>query len=500
MKAGSGTGKNLVVAAASSEMVPYAKVGGLADVAGTLPCVLSKEGVTYYSFLPAYRTVKSRWFSKAKRVAEFSVSVAGHDETARIWRFGDGKRHAVFFVEHDGYFDRPEIYGDAQGDYPDNWARFSFFSQAVLEMFNSPLLESPDVIHVHDWQTALMPVYIRERYRSSPPLSGARTLLTLHNIAYQGQFNREVLPSIGLGWNLFNQKKLEFWGKVNFLKGGIVYADALNTVSPTYAVEIQTDEYGAGMDGVLRERKGSLSGILNGIDVSEWDPSADAHLWKTYSAQDPKGKADNKSNLQKLLGLEMDDRLMLIGMVARLVDQKGVDIILQALPDLLKQEIQVVILGNGNPGYEESLVRMARAHSEQLAVKIAFDDQLAHRIYAGSDVFLMPSRFEPCGLGQLISFRYGTVPVARRTGGLADTVIDAGEDTEKGNGFIFSTYTARGLVHAVCRALEAYRSREQWNSLIRRIMKLDFSWNRSARAYVDLYKSVIARSHAGGMV
>ncbi len=485
--------QKLTLVTAVSEMVPYVKTGGLADVAGTLPVVLSEMGHDCHTFLPAYRAVKQKWLGKAKKISEVLVPLDApgtRHEKGVIWQYQDRPRHTVYFVEHDGFFDRNELYGTADGDFPDNAKRFAFFSRAVLETLRSAVTPKPDIIHAHDWQTALIPVYLKQKYANESTFNGTRTVLAIHNLAYQGVFEKETLAELDLPWELFQIDKMEFWGKINFLKGGLVFADWLMTVSPTYAREVQTPDYGAGLDGLLRNRSGSMTGILNGLDTSEWNPETDRFLWKKYSSRDLEGKIHNKRELQKDRGLENSEEMLLLGLVGRLADQKGLDIILQAIPDILEQPFQLIILGTGSREYHEKLIQLAKQFPKKISVEIGFNNQLAHRIYAGADAFLMPSRFEPCGLGQLISFRYGTIPIVRKTGGLADTVMDVSENPKDGNGFVFSNYSGRNLADATRRAVSTFQDKSKWAALVRRVMNLDFSWKRSAEAYVNLYHEI----------
>ncbi|MBI4431055.1 MAG: glycogen synthase GlgA [Candidatus Omnitrophica bacterium] len=474
-------------------MVPYVKTGGLADVAGALPRALSMLGCECHSFLPAYRAVRNNGFGLARKLGEVFVPIRGNREKGVIWSLNDRRNHTIYFIEHDGYFNREGLYGTADGDYADNAERFAFFSRAVIEALRTFPIAPVDIIHLHDWQTALIPIYLKEKYSSESKLGAARTVLTIHNMAYQGLFDKQILPQLDLPWELFQIGKMEFWGRLNFLKGGLAYSDLLITVSPTYAREIQTPDCGAGLDGLLRDRSHDLKGILNGIDTTEWNPGTDPHLGANFSAANLNGKYMNKIELQKKLRLHESRDVMLIGFVGRLADQKGLDILFQALRGILELPVQMVVLGTGDRGYHDKLNQLKLQFPKQLCVELSFNNELAHRIYAGSDVFLMPSRYEPCGLGQLISFRYGTIPVVRKTGGLADTVRDASIDPAEGNGFVFSEYSRSALTDAVCRALAVFREKSRWTNLVHRAMALDFSWKRSAEAYIRLYE------HALGM-
>jgi len=401
----------------------------------------------------------------------------------------------LWLVEQPRFFDREGLYGEAGRDYPDNLARFTFFCRAVAAWLGRAAW-APDVIHCNDWQTALLPVLLRVEGASR-----AATVLTIHNLAYQGRFPAEQFPLTGLPPSVFTVRGLEFWGEVNLLKGGLYFADVLNTVSETYAREIQTPEFGAGLDGVLRDRREDLYGILNGVDYRAWDPAVDPLLPARYSAEDLAGKGVCKQALQRELGLREAPEVPLIGMVTRLADQKGLDLVAAVLDDLLARGVQFVLLGTGEPRYHALFAGLAARHPSQVGVRLGFDDPLAHRIEAGADIFLMPSRYEPSGLNQLYSLRYGTVPVVRRTGGLADSIVDATpEALARGtaNGFVFEAYAPAALIAALSRALHAFRDPATWSALQRRGMREDFSWARSAGRYVELYARAAARATPGG--
>ncbi len=447
----------------SSEVVPFAKTGGLADVAGALPLALEKLGVKLAVSLPRYKIV-------AEKGARVKI----------------GRHVDVFLVENDGFYDRDGLYGDRNGDYPDNLARFAFYCRRTLEMLKESDFR-PDVIHCHDWQSALIPLYLKSIHKNDPFYQGIKTVFTVHNLGYQGTAPREQYPVIGVGDEFFTMQTLEFYGKVNPMKAGLVFADALTTVSPTYSREIQTPEFGCGLEGVLGERKNDLTGILNGIDYDEWDPASDQALAAPYNKRNPAGKARDKAALQKETGLEINEGVPLLGIITRLADQKGLDLLAGIVDELLKMKIQLILLGTGDEKYHVLFEKLAKKNPQLLSCNLKFDAGLARRIYAGGDFFLMPSRYEPCGLGQMISLRYGTIPIVRLTGGLADTVSEYRPGGAGGNGFCFQEYDRRAFLAAIQRGLAVYRDKKNWQKLVKRALESDFSWNRSARQYLDLY-------------
>jgi starch synthase len=402
-----------------------------------------------------------------------------------------GRDIVVYFIKKDIYYDRPELYRTARTDFPDNAERFIFFSRAVPELCRA-LGYSPDIIHGNDWQTALIPLYLKTLYRGSETLQRTRTVFTVHNLGYQGIFWHWDMRLTGLGWDVFTPEGIEFWGKINFLKAGLVYADILTTVSKTYSREIQTPEYGYGLEGVLVKRAKDFFGIVNGIDYRTWDPARDRSIAKTYSAARLAGKAICKKALYKLINLPGSDA-PLIGMVTRLADQKGLDILTKALPEIMSLGVQLVILGTGDERYHRILSDAVRRYSKNMRVLLRYDDSLAQNLYAGCDMFLMPSHYEPCGLGQMIAMRYGTVPVVRRTGGLTDTVADYNPKTGNGTGFLFEEYSAPALIDCLRRALAVYGDRTKWRGLMRNGMKQDFSWERSAEEYVKVYRKAMKK-------
>ncbi len=481
--------RKLRVVFATPEMVPFAKTGGLADVTGTLPKEIRTLGHEVLCFVPKYKKVDpARWPMKLA-VERLQVPVGNEVDTGRVFRYDDPSGIQVYFIDQPEYFSRDELYGTPLGDYPDNDRRFVFFQKAVLETLKILGLK-PDVIHCHDWQSALIPTYLKTLYENDSFFAKTKTVFTIHNLAYQGNFPPDSLPVTGLSWQEFRMERLEFYGKVSFLKGALVYSDALTTVSPRYAQEIQTKEYGCGMEGVLQTRREDLVGIVNGIDPAEWDPENDPDIPTPFSLKKIEGKAADKAALQKDNHFTVDENIPLFGITTRLADQKGLDILAPAMEGLMKRGVQLALLGTGEDRYHQLFQELGKRHAKQLGVHILFDARLAKRIYAGSDIFLMPSRFEPCGLGQLISFRFGTVPLVRETGGLADTVKEFDPRTGEGTGFLFKEYTSKAFLDAVDRTLETYRNKKLWSKLMKNGMKQDFSWRASARQYVELYEKV----------
>ncbi len=479
----------------SSEIYPYAKTGGLADVAGTLPLSLKKLGVEIILAMPYYNRFVEKHIPENTGIV-LDVEFNGITYKTPIYK-KENKDVTTYFIKNDQFFNREFLYGTPEGDYPDNPLRFGFFNVASLRLLEK-LNFKPAIIHLNDWQTALVPVYLKKT-NLFPFLKDTKTIITIHNLAYQGTFDPKFLKDLMLPESLFNMEAMEFYGKINFLKGGIVFSDVITTVSPTYAREIQTPEYGYGLEGVLYKRREHIYGILNGIDYDVWNPENDENIYYTYSVEDfHYKKMLNKTHLQEDVGLPADSEKPLIGMVSRLAAQKGLDLLADAMKELSNMDLQMVILGTGDKIYQDLLSDFGTKFPDKFAVKIAFDPVLARRIYAGSDMFLMPSRYEPCGLGQMIAMRYGTIPVVRKTGGLADTVEDFTYEKlkrdpgkRKGYGFSFTTYTHANLIDAIKRALKIYRDKETWNQLVKIAMTRDFSWKSSAREYIALYEKVM---------
>jgi starch synthase len=471
-----------------SEALPFAKTGGLADVLGALPKALTRLGHAVDLVMPRYRGI-----NVGPATTSIRVALGGQVDDAQISVTTSGGLRTIF-VGHNTYFDREYLYGVTERDYPDNPERFAFFCQAALNWATSNSLHY-DVVHAHDWQTGLVPVLMN---RAEATLSAPHTptVFTIHNLAYQGIFDASWLPRLGLGWDLMRMDALEYWGRISYLKGGVLFSDLVTTVSPTYAQEIQTPELGFGFDGILRHKSDDLVGILNGIDYDQWDPESDVNLPEPYSASKLKGKGAAKRKLLEGYGLPAkakDRGRPLIGMISRMVDQKGFDLIAAVADELPKLGAGFVVLGTGDRRYEDLWRDLAAKHPTVIAARIGFDEALAHLIEGGADIFLMPSRFEPCGLNQMYSLRYGTIPVVRATGGLNDTVLDVDPETCRGTGFRFVEYTPQALLGAIRRALAAFGNRPLWRRIQKGGMRQDFSWDASAREYVDVYERAARR-------
>jgi starch synthase len=475
------------IAFVASECVPYSKTGGLADVVGALPRALAGLGHQVSVYVPRYRQTKLA----APETVVRSITVPFDDQYrfASVVTAGHSSGVRVFFVDYPPYFDRDGLYGTSAGDYPDNAERFALFSRAVLEA--SKILGVPDVFHCHDWQSALLPVMLRTLYEEDPAFREVATVFTIHNMGYQGLFPSDILPLLMLPWDLLTISKMEFFGQVNFLKGALVFSDFVTTVSKKYSQEIQTTEYGFGLEGVLRSRAATVTGILNGVDYEEWSPQTDKFAVAKYSPQDLSGKLACKQDLLNAFGVtEADLKLPVIGIVSRFAAQKGFDLIAQIMDRLAREEMIVVALGAGDKPYEEMFQRLNKQFPNKIAVKVAYDNAIAHKIEAGADMFLMPSRYEPCGLNQIYSLKYGTVPIVRATGGLDDTIEPWDARTGKGTGFKFTEYTGEALLATVKQALLAYRDQSSWQTLMRNGMGRDFSWGASAREYGKIYDRV----------
>jgi starch synthase len=453
---------------AASEVVPFAKTGGLADVAGALPLALEGLKHEIIVVMPQYRALKGK--------AQATI----------------GKNIKVYFIKNEKFFDRPGLYGEKTGDYPDNLDRFSFFCKKVLELCKKNNFK-PDIIHCHDWQSALIPVYLKALYKNDSFFKNTKTILTIHNIGYQGLFPKEEFYKLGLDWSFFTMDTLEFYDKINILKGGMGSVDAINTVSPTYSKEIMTREQGFGLVGMLQKRKDRVFGIINGLDYNVWDPARDKFLTRTYSPESVENKKINKQALQKECKLPVKSEIPLFGFVGRLAAQKGIDILEEAIEKIYQMDAQMVILGTGEEKYHTLLQNIATRYPKQVCLFLKFDDALAHRIYSGSDVFLMPSLYEPCGLGQMISFKYATPVIAHKTGGLADTVVDFDFRAHQGNGFIFDCYCRDAVTSAMLRAILAFQDKKGWQELLERCMKMNFSWQESGKKYIDLYNLLLGK-------
>jgi starch synthase len=477
----------------ATEAVPYVKTGGLADVVGSLPFALMKLGCEVAVVLPRYRAISPERYKLKSEFKGIPVPMGMGEMNADILSTRLGDTHGtVYFIQNDRYFDRDGLYGTPEGDYHDNAERFAFFSRAVLEMLKV-LNWTPEILHLNDWQTGLVPAYLKTLYGTQAPYASIRTLFTIHNMAYQGIFPKYVLPMTGISWDEFRHEKLEFYDQVNYLKTGLIYSDALNTVSPRYAVEIQTDEFGHGLQGVLKDRSADLSGILNGVDYGEWNPSTDKEIPAQYTVKNHEKKMESKKKLLRELGLQFKPQTPVIGLVSRLVDQKGLDLVTEVIQDFLGLDVQFIVLGTGEPRYEAMFQSLAQRFPDRLSVQLKFDTRLSKMIYAGSDLFLMASRFEPCGLGQMIAMKYGSIPLVRKTGGLADTVENLSLDGKKGTGFVFENYRGEELLFTLKRAVEAFHQPKLWKELVQRAMTQDFSWDASARHYLGLYGQVLGK-------
>ncbi|MGI8906700.1 MAG: glycogen synthase GlgA [Candidatus Sumerlaeaceae bacterium] len=481
----------------ASEVVPFAKTGGLADVAGALPLELARMGHDVRVAMPKYGTIDDDKFHILPILGDIRVRLGNLNHVAEIRRtvFPDSNV-PVYFVANSSLFDRANLYMEGGRDYPDNAERFAFFCKAVLWLLEG-LDWTPEVIHCNDWQSALIPVFLRtdSDVRSNAGLRSVKTLFTIHNQAYQGVFPRDEAERIGIGDNLFHPAALEFYGALNLMKGGLLYADKISTVSPTYAREIQTPEYGSGLDGVLLSRASHLTGILNGIDYDTWNPETDKLIPAHFTRADLSGKSKCKAALQEEVGLDASPETPLIGIISRLDPQKGFDLIAEILEPLVTGNVQLVLLGTGAAEYHQIFERAAKNHPGKVSANLRFDNGLAHRIEAGSDFFLMPSHYEPCGLNQMYSLRYGTIPVVRKTGGLADSIVDATPEnieSGRGTGFVFERYTTDELMLTLQRALSCFQMQPHWDALRQNAMSQDFSWRGSAMKYEQLFKAMVA--------
>ena len=471
-----------------SEVEPYSKTGGLADVLGALPKALAELGHEVAVVSPLYSDTPVK---NADVVFDsLTVRVGEENLFPRVVTLVDGGvRH--YLVAYDPFFDRDGLYGDADGDYPDNPRRFFLFARAAIEI--AKLDFHPDLIHCHEWQAAMVPVLIRSVYAEDAALRETALLFTIHNLGYQGVFEASILEELGLPDELFGIDALEYYGKVSFMKGALLYSDALSTVSKKYADEIQTEEYGCGLEGVVRGRADNLYGVLNGADYTLWNPEHDPLIAARYTSDDPRGKATCKHDLLESYKLALDDHRPVVGMVARLAWQKGADLLIEALDELMADDCAIVVLGAGDAATAETLHEAARKYPDRFGFYEGFDEHLAHKIEAGSDIFLMPSRYEPCGLNQMYSLRYGTVPVVRSTGGLDDTVTHFENGVIDGTGFKFAEYSAEAMVDALRQAFAVYQDRERWRMLMRNGMKRDYSWPASAREYDRIYGEMLEK-------
>jgi len=471
---------------AASESVPFVKTGGLADVVGALAPVLAGEGNDVRVVIPLFGAIPQEYSSQMSHVCDFEVQLGWRRQYCGVEKL---EKDGViwYFIDNKYYFGRPYIYGMGGDEYE----RFGFFCRSVLNML--PLIDfQPDVIHAHDWQSGMIPALLKIQYAHLPFYTKIKTVFTIHNLQYQGIFGiREVQDVLGLGDSLWTEDKLECYGCANFMKAALVYSDLITTVSPSYAEEIQTAYYGERLDGLLRSRKESLFGVLNGIDMKDYDPSTDQRIAQTYSSNDLSGKARCKKFLQESLDLNVDPNVPIVGMVGRLSNQKGLDLVDYVIADIMRQNVQLVVLGMGEGRYFNLFSWAEGEYKGRVAARFTMDHALAHQIYAGTDMFLMPSQFEPCGLSQMIAMRYGAIPIVRETGGLRDTVLSYNEASGEGNGFTFFNYNAHDMLHTIERAIDYYtHHRDIWDLLQQRGMNGDYSWTHSANEYVKLYKSL----------
>ncbi len=480
-------GLNVVIAA--SEMLPFAKTGGLADVIGALPGALEEEGIEVTVFMPLYREVTGGGFDIKATGITVNVAIGKRVVVVELYKGIHGKA-VVYYLRCDEYFDRSYLYGTHEAAYFDNIERFTLFSRGVIEAVMM-LGINPDLIHCNDWQTGLIPAYMRTLYSSAFGKTAA--FFTIHNMAYQGVFPASYYGVTGLPYSAYNPEAVEFWGQINLLKSGIVYSDIVTTVSESYSREIQTEAFGCGLEGVLAARSEQLFGILNGVDYDIWNPQTDKHIAANYSSKDLKGKAVCKKALIKEYGLKIRQGEPLIGIISRLTDQKGFDIMAEAMEALMELRLGIVILGSGERKYQDLMMELAKTYKGRFGVKIGFDNALSHRIEAGADFFLMPSRFEPCGLNQFYSLKYGTIPIVRATGGLDDSIGDY--KGGKGNGFKFKRYSAKALTAKVAEAVELFKDKKAMKALRIKAMTEDYSWRRSAARYHELYKLAISKVH-----
>ena len=480
----------MTILVAASEMVPFCKTGGLADVIGSLTPVLARLGHDVRVILPGHRSIDRLKFGFQKHDESFTAPVGdrhvSYGISSTTWNGVD-----IYLIENDAYFGRAGLYGDASGDYPDNGERFSFYSRAVLETATF-LRIRPDIINAHDWQAGLVIAYLRTLYGDDPFFENTGALFTIHNLGYQGIFPHDVFSLTGIPEEEYSWRKLEYFGNMSFIKGGIVYADAVSTVSRTYAEEITQPELCFGLDGVFKERLNDLYGIVNGIDYGEWNPAVDRAIAARFDTDNLSGKKKCRSDVLKLYGLRAGGTVPVIGMVSRLDDQKGFDILEAAMEQLVSFDIRLIILGTGTKSHEDAVRSLAGRFPDAVGALLKFDNITAHKVYAGVDAFLMPSRYEPCGLGQLIAMRYGALPVVHATGGLVDTVVDMDDHPAEGTGFVFLEYTPDSLVAAVMRAVAMFRRKDRmrWTQAVHRAMTREFSWEKAAQEYGSLYEQI----------
>jgi starch synthase len=478
---------------ASSEVVPFAKTGGLADVSGALPVNLNSSGCDVRVITPFYRMTLKSDLQRNLLIDNIEVQVGDRTYFGQVWEGLLKSSVPLYLVRCDEFFDRDQLYGTPQRDYHDNAERFIFFCRIAFETCTK-LGFSPDIIHCNDWQTGLIPAYIKSIYKDNPFFSSTATVFTVHNVAYQGLFKKEKFNLTGLPSYFFDINGLEYWGKMSLMKSALIYSDVINTVSKKYSQEIQTEEYGYGLERVLLSRKDDLYGILNGVDYEEWNPLQDRFISKHYSVKNLLGKKACKKDLlnEYKLPSDMIDT-PLIGSISRLADQKGFDLLAEVMDELMELDLGFVLLGTGEQKYHELFTNIGKKYQGKAGIMIAYDNRIAHKIEAGCDMFLMPSQYEPCGLNQIYSLKYGTVPIVRATGGLDDTIQDYDMNTGKGTGFKFKEYLPEEFLNSIKRALSLYKDKKRWKNLIKNCMACDFSWEKSAQEYIELYKTARAK-------
>lgn len=470
----------------TSEAHPFLKTGGLADVAFALPKALRALGIDVRVIMPKYSDISEYYKNNMKTLKEFNVNLGWRNQYVGL-QYIEEEDIPFYFIDNEYYFKRKGAYG-----YYDDGERFSYFSKAVLESIKYMKDFKPHIIHNNDWHTAIIPVLMKEIYSNDKLYSSIQTILTIHNLRYQGVFSKEILGDLfSLGENCFVEDKLKYYDSISFMKGGIIYSDRVTTVSETYAQEIQTPFYGEGLNGLLKGKSYKLSGIVNGIDYDIYNPKNDKEIYLNYSEENIENKNTNKQMLQQQLGLPENKDIPIIGIISRLVDQKGLDLIAEVMDDIMNLELQMVILGTGDNKYEKMFKYYAEKYPSKISSNIYFSNDLSKKIYAGSDFFLMPSLFEPCGIGQLIAMKYGTLPIVRETGGLKDTVLSYNEYTGKGNGFSFTNYNARDMLYTIDRAINFYKDKSVFNNIVRNAMRTDNSWDSSAYKYIELYDDLL---------
>jgi starch synthase len=477
----------------SPEVVPFAKTGGLADVAGSLPKALKRLGCDVRLVMPLYRSVRQGGFPLEKLMDVLPISLGSEEIPASVYQGELEEGLPIYFIERDEFYDRSQLYGSHQGDYFDNDSRFVYFSKGVLKVAQA-LGFRPDIIHGHDWQSGLVPTALHYRRSADHFFQDTASIFTIHNMAYQGSFPPRIVELAGLPWDCFTPSGLEFWGKANLLKAGIVYSQVVNTVSRKYSQEIQTAEFGYGLEGILHHRRDDLFGILNGVDYELWNPQADPFLAASYTREDLSGKKACKKDLLSLFRLSEDRQAYpLLGIISRLADQKGFDLLAEVIDRLMEQEVTLVVLGTGEEKYHHFFTEKSQKFPQKIGLSLSYDDRLAHKIEAGSDLFLMPSQYEPCGLNQIYSLKYGTIPVVRATGGLDDTITPYDPSTGEGTGFKFVPYQGDELWMALQKAFLVYGDKAHWLRLVQNAMDQDFSWTVSAREYLKLYYLAMER-------